>query len=164
MTTESDESVFAELYRLHTPQVYGLCLRMSGNPSEAQRLMQDVFVRVWEQLHQFAGGDMGAWIGTLARHLVLNDRRTQNRLAQRITFDDEQVALAGHSVVVSQETMLTIDTAVEGLSPACRTVFTMYDVEGYTTSDIAQCLGITQSTVRVHLARARRNISEVLRR
>ncbi len=159
----ADHGAFAELYRRHGPGIYGLCLRMTHDEEEAEELVQAIFVHAWKQLGMFDDGNFVAWLNVLARHFVLNDRRARSRLAARVTNDNDAVLGASRGVVVSHETLLTIEGAVAGLSPARRTVFVMHDVDGFETEEIAQCLGITASTVRVHLADARRTVARMLR-
>ncbi len=159
----ADHAAFAELYRRHGPGVYGLCLRMTRDADEAEELVQGIFVRAWMQLGQFDDGNFAVWLNVLARHFVLSDIRTRSRLARRVTNDNQAVLGASGATMVSQETLLTIEEAVAGLSPARRTVFMMHDVDGFGTGEIAQCLGIAASTVRVHLAEARRLVARMLR-
>lgn len=158
----ADHGAFAELYRRHGPIVYGLCVRMTGDRDDAEELAQGIFVRAWEQLGRFQGGNFEAWLYTLAKHFVLNDRRTRARLRKRVQFDNDAESFASHPVVISQETQLTMDEAIEGLPTARRTVFIMHDIEGYHTNEIASFLHIAASTVRVHLSHARRAIARLL--
>jgi RNA polymerase sigma-70 factor (ECF subfamily) len=150
------------LYRNELPNIYGLCLRMTGDQQEAQELTQDIFVRAWDELDKFRGGSFGAWIYTLGRNLILNDRRTRARFSRIITFEDDVAAVEPPGARVSRETALTIAAAVETLSPRAKTIFTMHDVEGYSAVEIGAALGIEPSTVRVHLHRARQRLAEML--
>jgi RNA polymerase sigma-70 factor (ECF subfamily) len=159
----TDEQAFAELYRRHAPEVYGMCLRMLHDSSEAEELVQAIFVHAWQRRHRFAGGSEGAWIHVLARNFVLNDRRAKKRFALRVAFDNDAESVTAGETIISQNTRLTLETSINGLSPARRTVFTMHDIEGYSADEIARFLRISPSTVRVHLAHARRTLAQLLR-
>lgn len=157
-----DVAAFESLYRNEMPYVYGLCLRMTGDQQEAQELTQDIFIRAWDQLDKFHGGNFGAWIYSLGRNLILNDRRTRARFSRLITFEDDVAAVEPPGPRISRETALTIAAAVETLSPRAKAIFTMHDVEGYSATEIGLLLGIAPATVRVHLSRARQRLAEVL--
>jgi len=144
------------------PNVYGLCLRMTGDQDDALELTQDIFIRAWNQLDKFRGGNFGAWIYTLGRNLILNDRRTRARFSRFITFEHDVAAVEPPGPRISRETALTIAAAVETLPPRAKAIFTLHDVEGYSASEIGSLLGIESSTVRVHLHRARQRLAEML--
>ena len=145
------------------PQIYGLCLRMTADESRAAELTQDIFIHVWGQLDKYRGGNLSGWIYALGRNLILNDARARSRFAQLVTFEADVAAVEPLGARVSKETALTIAAAIETLPPSGRTVFQLHDVEGYSAEEIGDLLGITASTVRVHLARSRRRIAETLR-
>jgi RNA polymerase sigma-70 factor (ECF subfamily) len=155
-------SAFELLYRNELPNVYGLSLRMTGDEQHAAELTQDIFVRAWDELAKFRGGNFGAWIYTLGRNLILNDQRTRSRFSRLISFEDDVAAVEPLGARVSRETALTIAAAVETLSPRAKSIFTMHDVEGYSAVEIGELLGIEPSTVRVHLHRARQRLAEIL--
>ena len=82
---ESRAALLERLYREHADSVYGLCLRMSGDPVRATELAQDVFVRAWEQLDRLQpGSDAGAWLWRLATNVVLNAMRSDRRRYARV--------------------------------------------------------------------------------
>lgn len=160
----ADHEAFAELHRRHAAEVYGLCLRLLGDQAAAEEMAQDIFVRAWEQLHHFRGGNFGGWLYTLARRHFLNDARARRRLRRHVNDIGASEEVLDARQPISQETRLTIAAVIDTLPPACRTAFVMHDVEGFSTNEIADALGIAPATVRVQLSRARRTIAEVLRR
>ena len=135
---------------------------MTGDERDAQELTQDIFVRAWDELDKFRGGNFGAWIYTLGRNLILNDRRARARFSRHITFEDDVAAVEPPGPRISRETALTIAAAVDTLSPRAKTIFNLHDVEGYSAPEIGSLLGIEASTVRVHLHRARQRLAEIL--
>ena len=157
-----DAAAFESLYREHLPQVYGLCLRMSGDESAAAELTQDVFVRVWRELGKFRGGNIEGWIQTVGRNVILNDKRSRSRFASLISFEDDVAAVEPPGARVSRETALTISAAIETLPVRGRNVFQLHDVDGYSPEEIGELMGISAATVRVHLHRARKKIAAVL--
>ena len=153
------------LYGEHANRVYGLCLRMSGDPVRATELAQDVFVRAWEQLDRLqAGSDAGAWLWRLATNVVLNAMRSDRRRVARVAPVAEPGLLEradlGTPLPVRR---LSLDAAIARLPERAREVFVLHDVEGFAGPEIAQMLGVAEGTVRAHLHRARSLMREVLR-
>src|SRR6478736_385349 len=142
------------LYGEHANRVYGLCLRMSGDP-----------VRAWEQLDRLqAGSDAGAWLWRLATNVVLNAMRSDRRRVARVAPVAEpgllERAELGTPLPVRR---LSLDAAIATLPVRAREVFVLHDVEGFASHEVSELLGIAEGTVRAHLHRARSLMREVLR-
>jgi RNA polymerase sigma-70 factor (ECF subfamily) len=167
---------FERLYRSQADRVYGLCLRMTGDRQRAAELVQDVFVRVWRKLHLLrAESDPGAWVWRLATNVVFNDARARRRRGARFELVDDVDALpapAGASGaargVAPFATPLPVRrmdlaTAIARLPGRARDIYVLHDVEGFSTEEIAERLGIAAGTVRAQLHRARATMRRVLR-
>src|ERR1039458_352165 len=87
---DGDSAAWADLVRTHHRRVYGLCYRFTGNPTDAEDLTQDVFLKVYSNLASFdkGRGSLQVWITTMTRNLLVdNFRRTRN---QRATSSEER--------------------------------------------------------------------------
>ena len=74
-------AAFEELYRRNVGRVYAVCMRMSGDPSLAEELAQDVFVRAWERLGTFRGDSaFSSWLHPLTVNVALSERRARRRI------------------------------------------------------------------------------------
>ena len=135
---------------------------MTADETAASDLTQEIFIRTWEQLGNFRGGNFGGWIYALGRNLILNDRRTRARFASLVTFEGDVASVEPPGPRVSRETALTISAAIDTLPPKGQLVFRMHDVDGYTADEIAALLGMNAATVRVHLHRSRKRLAAVL--
>ena len=81
---DGDSSAWAELVKTHHRRVYGICYRFTGNPTDAEDLTQDVFLKVYSNLSSFdtGRGSLQVWITTMTRNLLIdNFRRTRNQRA-----------------------------------------------------------------------------------
>jgi RNA polymerase sigma-70 factor (ECF subfamily) len=171
-----DRAAFEQIYRRHAARVHGLCLRLTGDRTEAEGLVQDTFVKAWFSLAGYAGqGHLGGWLGRVAVNLWRDRFRARNRgarLLERLAEEaagDEAVrtaaaapgAAAGGSVI---PLLLAVDLerAVARLPQGGRTVYVLHDVEGYTHREIADLLGVAVGTVKAHLHRARRLLRTML--
>ena len=80
-----DTRAFEALYRLHIDRVYGLCLRMTGNVSEAEDCAQEAFIQAWNKIAKFRGDSaFGTWMHRIAVNSVLGRIRKSKREQDRI--------------------------------------------------------------------------------
>lgn len=167
-----DRAAFGELYDACAPRVYALCVGLAGGRGDADDLVQDVFVRVWEQLGSFRGEcAFSTWLHRVAVNCVLASRRSDGRRALRVAIDAD---LASDGVerqtTIPTAAARTVDTglsldlewAIGQLPAGARAVFLLYDVEGFQHAEIAEQLGIAEGTSKAHLFRARRLLRELL--
>lgn len=152
-----DREAFDALYAECAGRIFALCLRMCADRAEAERLVQEVFVRAWRGLAGFRGAArFTTWLHRLAVNLVLEDRRSTGRRVSRIHAGSD-VAME-HSAARRDDAGLRIDLerAIAELPPRARHVLVLYDIEGYDQAEIGRMLGIAVGTVKAQLHRARR--------
>lgn len=158
---DGDRAAFKRLYEEHVGRVYALCLRLTADPEEAMERTQDVFVRAWRKLSSFRGdAAFSTWLHRLAVNVVLAERRASGR-RERWT---DAAGLAGPRVEPAPRAGLGVDLerAIAALPPGARTVFVLYDVEGYHHEEIARMSGIAPGTSKAQLHRARKLLREAL--
>lgn len=158
---DGDRAAFKRLYEEHVGRVYALCLRLTADPEEAMERTQDVFVRLWRKLSSFRGdAAFSTWLHRLAVNVVLAERRASGR-RERWT---DAAGLAGSRVEPAFRAGLGVDLerAIAALPPGARTVFVLYDVEGYRHEEIARMSGIAPGTSKAQLHRARKLLREAL--
>ena len=81
----SDAQAFEALYRLHVDKIYGLCLRMTGNVSEAEDCVQEAFIQAWNKMEKFRGDSaFSTWLHRIAVNTVLGRIRKSKREQDRI--------------------------------------------------------------------------------
>ncbi len=158
----SDAQAFESLYRTHVDRVYGLCLRMTGNVSEAEDCTQEAFIQVWNQLAKFRGDSAFAtWIHRIAVNAVLGrmrkSRREQDRM-QVVTDASTSPALVGDTA-----NLRDLSDAVDRLPQGARHVFVLYAVYGYSHEEAGNMLGIATGTSKAQLHRARRLLAQQLK-
>lgn len=160
-----DPDAFGAIYRAHAGRVYALCLRLEGDPSRADELVQDVFVRVWRQLGTFRHESaFGTWLHRLAVNVVLGDRRAAWRRDRRVTVMEEPELVETARPFPDLATAMDLEGAIAGLPPGARTVFVLHDIEGYQHGEIAAMTGIAEGTSKAQLFRARRLLRKALDR
>ncbi len=158
---------FEALYRTHAPRVYALCLRMASDPAEAEELAQEAWIRAWERLPGFRGESaFTTWLHRLTVNLILDRKRGDQRRTRRFESVAEYEPFEGNAPTreAPAGTRMDLERAVATLPDGARTVFLLYDVEGYKHQEIADRLGVAEGTVKAQLHRARRMLREALNR
>lgn len=161
-----DVAAFEQLYRDHQGRVYALCLRMTADPGRAEELTQDVFLRAWDKLSTFRGdAAFSTWLHRLAVNVVLGDRRSQGKRWARLVmsenmapFEDREKSTAAQMTGVGMD----LEAAISALPEGARTVFVLYEIEGYRHDEIADMTGTAVGTSKAQLHRARRLLREAL--
>lgn len=151
-----------QLYEEHYSKMMGVCLRYSNNSDDAMDILHEGFIKVFNNIAKYQPGtSIVAWI----RRIMVNTSIDYYRKSIRRRTEDLDQAYqvsSKDSDAISQCTEKEILAAVRSLSPAYRTVFNMYVIEGFSHREIAEKLGITESTSRSNLVKARLKLKAIL--
>ncbi|SRR5690554_2124314 len=170
---EGNPRAQAGLFEKYSGQMMALCMRYAADYDEAQDLFQEGFIKVYKKLHMYSGkGPLGAWVRRTMVNNALDHLRKKQREGNRISLEDGSVQLDYDDFMdpfADDEPLLPNDKLVELISrmpTGYRTVFNLYVVEEYTHKEIADMLGITESTSKTQYRKAkaymRKQINEEL--
>lgn len=159
------EDAFDELVRRHQARVYALAHRFTSNREDAQDVAQEVFVKVYHKIHSWRPrSGFAPWLTRLTVNQSIDLLRRRKR-HQHAPLDDFTVPAMGGAqrnstacAAAASEIGVRIQRAVAALSPMQRAVFVMRHYEGLQLSEIAEALGCTIGSVKVHLFRAIRKM------
>jgi RNA polymerase sigma-70 factor (ECF subfamily) len=159
---------FEELFKLHHRKVYALCLRMTGDMTEAEDLSQEVFLQIFRKLDTFRGDSaFTTWIYRMTVNQVLMHFRKKKTRKEQLTEAGElpEQALNGRNVLKNFPVLdrLALHQAMVKLSPGYRAVFMLHDVEGLEHTEIAKILGCSVGTSKSQLHKARLTMRRLLR-
>jgi RNA polymerase sigma-70 factor, ECF subfamily len=136
--------------------VYAVCLRMTGDPTRAERLTQDAFVKAWQTLASFRGDSaFSTWMHRLAVNTVLMDVRATRRREQRVEPARDLSHLDAAARPCDSEAAIDLERAIAELPDRARRILVLYDIEGYDQQEIAAMMDIAVGTVKAQLHRAR---------
>ena len=158
----SNARAFEALYRLHIDKVYGICLRMTGNVSEAEDCAQEAFIQAWNKLEKFRGDSaFSTWLHRIAVNSVLGRMRKSKREQDRIMAVTESAP----PTVTTADTgdMRDLSEAVDRLPQGARHVFVLHAVYGYSHDETGEMLGIAAGTSKAQLHRAKRLLAQQLK-
>ena len=151
-----------QLYEQHYSLLLGVCFRYSNNEEDAKDILHEGFIKILTHIHKYQPGtSLVAWM----RRIMVNTAIDYYRMQTRRRTDDLDTAIEVQSMdsdALSQLTVQEIIKCIQQLSPAYRSVFNLYVVEGYSHKEIADILEITESTSRSNLVKARSKLKELL--
>jgi len=153
-----EPALYELLMRRHNQRIYRAARAIVRDSAEAEDVMQDAYVRAYENLSNFAGrATFATWLTKIAVHEALARVRRRGRF---VDAEDTMPMLASDGPDPEQraserELGAALETAIDTLPDGFRTVFVMRDVEGLSTAETAECLGINEETVKTRLHRAR---------
>jgi RNA polymerase sigma-70 factor (ECF subfamily) len=159
---QGDRKAQRDLYDMYSSKMYALCYRYVRNPMEAEDIMVIAFMKVFDHIGQFKGeGSFEGWI----RRIMVNEalshlRKNRNMyLETDIEYADQQPHYEEHYNQLEADDLVNM---IKELPAGYRTVFNMYAIDGYAHKEIAEQLGITESTSKSQLNRARAYLKKML--
>jgi RNA polymerase sigma-70 factor, ECF subfamily len=157
-----DLGAFEEVYRAHAGRLYSVACRMVGNPTDAEDLLQEIFLAAHRKLESYRGeAALGTWLYRLATNLCLDHLRSRTARSNQLTgaLDDEVGLQDAGSRGLAERTVtkMDIERALQLLPEGCRAAFVLHDIEGLEHREVADVLGIAEGTSKsqVHKARLR---------
>jgi RNA polymerase sigma-70 factor (ECF subfamily) len=143
------------LYDLYSPKLYAVCLRYAKNEMDAEDILQDGFVKLFNNLHKYAGeGSFEGWVrrifvNTAIEHL----RRRKIETTDCDKAENKCIDRTGNGL----DNLYKMDLvrSIKSLSTGYQTVFNLYAVQGFSHQEIANQLGISESTSKSQFSRAK---------
>ncbi len=150
------------LYESYFHQLLPVCNRYAANSSEAMDMLHEGFIKIFKNIDRYQPNtSLGAWM----RRLTINTCIDVYRKEVRRRTDDIDASFdlsTDEADAVSQCSEREILAAVQELSPVYRTIFNLYAIEGFSHKEIGEQLGITESTSRSNLVKARQKLKAAL--
>ncbi len=145
------------LYRRHAARLYAVCLQYSDNEEEARDILQDGFIKIFENLINFKHeGSFEGWMRRIIVNTALEKYRSRHNLYRVDDIDliPEPDADPGNDDYSGLEAIDLLNIIRE-LPPKYRMVFNLYAIEGYAHKEISKMMKITEGTSKSNLSRAR---------
>ena len=168
--TAGDERALADAFDRLAPSVFGGALRVLGNGSAAQDVVQDVFVELWSHPDRYdpAAGSLRTYLTVLARHravdLLRSELRRVARQERHYRLTPADPAGSASDEVLAAETASAVRAAVQLLPDGQRQVVELAYFEGMTCREVASAMGIPEGTAKSRLRLAMAKLETVLDR
>jgi RNA polymerase sigma-70 factor (ECF subfamily) len=158
-----DRAAFATLYDRLSPPLYATALKILRDPAEAQDVVHDSFISVWDKAGTFEArrGSAFAWIVTLVRNRAIDRVRARRRrselLAESVPADlgytEVAPTAAGHESAVANEDAQAVRAAIDTLPPDQRRALELAFFGGLTQEQISQSLREPLGTIKARIRR-----------
>ena len=159
---QNDRKQQEALYRALAPKMLAVCMRYANDRDEAQDILQEGFIKMFNNVHKFRGdGNLEGWIRRIMVHTAISRYR---KLKPMVLVEDmaEEGAISSAAHNANNLEVNDLMKLVQQLPQVYRSVFNMYAVEGYSHQEIGNKLGITELLSRTTLYRARNILKEKL--
>ena len=154
-----------ELFERFSRKMMGVCLRYAARSEEAEDMLQNGFIKVFEKLGTFRGtGSLEGWIRKIMVNESLTYLRSNKSMKLNMDIDDVEYMVPGNSHVAENMNEKDLLKMIQQLPPGFRTVFNMYAIEGYSHQEIAALLGISEGTSKSQYSRAKVHLQNMLKK
>jgi RNA polymerase sigma-70 factor (ECF subfamily) len=150
------------LYERYYGSMMAVCMRYASDREEARDVLHEGFMKVYKNMSRFKEGtNLGAWIRRIMINTSIDHYRKNAKKPNFVEINHAVHEAASHNVVsdLSKEEILKL---VQKLSPAYRTVFNLYVIEGYSHREVGEALGISEGTSKSNLAKARAKLQRMI--
>ncbi|MBL7812858.1 MAG: sigma-70 family RNA polymerase sigma factor [Bacteroidetes bacterium] len=152
-----------ELFLRYGRKLYGYCLRYAANQEDANDLLQDGFVKIFDSIGSFKGeSTLEAWMTRLIINMAISRFRKRNSGPRFVEMDDLHIADDAEEIQVASYDLGRVLSALEGLPEKYRIVLNLYAIEKMSHKEIAEQLEISEGTSKSTLSRARQMLKDQL--
>jgi RNA polymerase sigma-70 factor, ECF subfamily len=173
-----NQDALETLFANQSPALYQTALRLVGTPEEAEDVLQEGMMSAYRNLRRFEGrSQFSTWLTRIvinAALMRLRSRRSRPAVSldERLAEDDEMTfadqfpdtAPSPEQIVARRELEDLLRRNLQTLSPVLRSAFILREMEGFSTEEAADELGISQGTLKARLHRAKRQLSRLIGR
>ena len=163
-----DRLAFEELVRIHADRLYGVVLRLCATPHEAEEVTQETFIRAWRAIARFDGrSQLFTWLYRIGvneakRRLERGEGALRTVSLEESPGDPPDLSEAPEAHAERDALRAALERAVRALPLAYRAPLVLRDIEGLTTGEAAQILGISEAALKSRLHRARALVRDAL--
>jgi RNA polymerase sigma factor (sigma-70 family) len=162
---QGDRQACYLLYDSYSRSMYNIAYRIVGSTEEAQDVVQEAFVSAFKNLVHYRGDStFGAWLKRIVVNKAIN--QIKKRRTERLPEDDRWDVKDEEPVDELEKFPFTVEkvkSSIRLLPEGYRLVLTLYLMEGYDHSEIAEILGITESTSKSQFNRSKKKLIELLK-
>ncbi len=161
----SDEEAYTLLLRKYWNPIYSMAVTYLKSPQQAQDIVQDVFMKLWDKRMQLSGVEKPeAWLFTVARNHIIDNFRKKIALPLPEQYTDipESESLSPLHLCEQKQVKRSIQEAIELLPPTRKEIFLLSRNDGLTYEEIADRLKLSHASVKGHIAKSLNFIREYL--
>jgi RNA polymerase sigma-70 factor (ECF subfamily) len=158
---KGDRKAQKKLYLQFADRLYGVALRYAQNTDDAKDILQEGFIKIFNNLSQFKNeGSFEGWMRKVIVNTALERLRKQNRMWLMDEFTVLESTVYNYEHILEDLNEKELIKIVQELSPKYKMVFNLYVIEGYSHKEIADKLQISEGTSKSNLSRAKEILKE----
>ena len=151
------------LYARFSPRMLGVCYRFGKNREDAEDMLQEGFIKVFTQMHQYRNeGALEGWIRRIIVHTCINHLKKNKKFSESLDIIHANSMHINEEMIPSIMQAKQVVECIRMLPLGYRTVLNLYAIEGYPHKEIAAILDIEESTSRSQYTRAKAMLEEIL--
>jgi RNA polymerase sigma-70 factor (ECF subfamily) len=151
------------LYQTYSPKMLGVCYRYAKNRMDAEDMLQEGFIKVFAQLHQYRQeGSLEGWIRRVMVHTCINNLKKNKRFNDCVDISNAAYLHSHEDFIPSIIQAKQIVECIRSMPVGYKTVLNLYAIEGYSHKEIAMMLEIEEGTSRSQYARAKGMLENLL--
>ncbi len=149
------------LYDKFGPKLMGVCFRYATNKQEAEDLLQDGFIKIFEKLDKYSGiGSFEGWMRRIVVNTALDNIRKNKKFLLNTDLETEGYKLSSNDFIEERLAAKDLIKVLHSIPLGYKTVFNLYAIEGYSHKEIAEQLGVSTSTSKSQYSRAKALLRE----
>lgn len=158
-----ERSAQKQLYDAFAGKMFAICLRYVKNRSDAEDILQDSFIKIYENIDTFRGDSpLQYWIKSIVVNTALKHIRKQKNLMELDDVHTYTNHVVDSELTLSGFQMQQLMGFIQELPTGCQTIFNLYAIEGYQHNEIAELMGISEGTSKSQYSRARMLLQQKL--
>ncbi|MCC6601163.1 MAG: sigma-70 family RNA polymerase sigma factor [Crocinitomicaceae bacterium] len=144
------------LFDCYAGKMMAVCLRYTENREEAEDVLQEGFIKVFEKIYQWEGsGSLGGWIRTIMINTALTFLRSRKKTNGHTDLDYAEELNAGEISALDRLSAEELMELIDRMPPGYKSVFNLFAIEGYGHKEIAEMMGISESTSKTQYLKAK---------
>jgi RNA polymerase sigma factor (sigma-70 family) len=152
----NDSRAQRSLYDHFKARLMGLCRRYAKNREDAQDMLQESFVKIFTRINQLESPEkLESWMKSIAVRTAIDHYNKMKKHETVYTEVEYHVAGTDYELVLENLSDEQLVTVINGLPEGCRIVFNLFEIEGYSHTEIAELLGVSEGTSRSQLHHAK---------
>lgn len=157
---KGDRKMQHELYQRFAGKMFVVCLRYAQGQLEAEDILQEAFIKVFDKIEQFRGdASLAGWIKKIVVNTALNSQRSKLYMYPMVDVDN-MYNMQGQEATLSAYNLQDLLNIVQELPSGCRVIFNLFAIEGYSHKEIAKLLEVSEGTSKSQYARARQLLQD----
>jgi RNA polymerase sigma-70 factor (ECF subfamily) len=160
---KNNASAQEAFYNRFSPKMLGVCYRFAKNREDAEDMLQEGFIKIFTQLHQYRNeGALEGWIRRIIVHTCINILKKNKKFAESVDIIHANSIHVKEDMIPSIMQAKQVVECIRMLPLGYRTVLNLYAIEGYSHKEIAGMLDIEESTSRSQYTRAKAMLEDIL--